>query len=427
MIGAAIMDIGVVTACALDCDDFFVPRHREAWDVLTRLAVTAEPIELTDLSTKLKGSTAWLSDACGPSSAAGLWQRQADRMRACRKRRDFGAALSKGIESAWDDETPIETTAQYVRSVVADLGIGKPGSAVVLEKALGTTLAEVELRRSRDKMANRVPIGLPSLTDFVGGLGAGNLAVVAGRPGHGKTSLGLQIADHAAAQNYPAIVFSLEMSQGELCERLLVDRTSFPARAFATGDIRPNQWPEVIRAASRICSMPLWVDSTTTKVDEILAGLHRFHADLPPDGQPPIAVIDYLQLVMTRQEKGKNREREIAEVTRDLKLAAKELRMPIVVLAQLNRGVEHADRRPVPSDLRESGAIEQDADVIIFPWREMDRDAEGKPQATRSSGPAELIIGKNRHGQLGRVRCHWQAETMRFHEAFQENQGDIFE
>jgi replicative DNA helicase len=242
------------------------------------------------------------------------------------------------------------------------------------------------------------------------GLQAGDLIVIAARPSMGKTALALNIAEHVAVDNgLPVAVFSMEMSSTQLAMRMLGSIARVDQHKMRTGKLNDKEWGDLSDAMAKLHETPLFIDEggalTALEVRARARRLKRQYSKLG------LIVIDYLQL-MAASSQGENRATEISEISRSLKAMAKELDVPVVALSQLNRAVDQRpDRRPVMSDLRESGAIEQDADVILFIYREVVYKPD-LPEDQR--GLAEVIIGKQRNGPIGTIKLTFLGQHTRF-------------
>jgi len=254
-----------------------------------------------------------------------------------------------------------------------------------------------------------LPSGFERLDKMTAGMHPGDLIIIAGRPAMGKTAFALNVALNACRlRKKAAVVFSLEMPKEQLANRLLCSEARVDAGKLRTGHLGRDDWPKLTAAAGTLSDLPLWLDDTPgLTLMELRAKTRR----LKSEHGLGLIVVDYLQL-MRAGVKTDSREQEISEISRSLKGLAKELELPIVALSQLNRGVEsrgNKDKRPQLSDLRESGAIEQDADTIMFIYR----DEVYNPEST-DKGFAEIIIGKQRAGPTGTVKCLFRREFTRF-------------
>ncbi|SDN48061.1 replicative DNA helicase [Acetanaerobacterium elongatum] len=247
--------------------------------------------------------------------------------------------------------------------------------------------------------------GFSALDNIIYGLNKSDLILLAGRPGMGKTSFGLNIAQNVAATSHKKVViFSLEMSSEQLTTRLMSSLARIPSGEFRTGNMTSAQWQELAKSSQLLASYPILIDDASgITVPEMKAKLRRIK-DLG------LVVIDYLQL-MTTGRRSENRVQEVSEMTRGLKIMAKELDVPVIVCSQLSRGPDsRTDHRPVLSDLRESGSIEQDADIVLFLYREA--YYTDKPDADRNI--AECIVAKNRHGETDIIKLHWDGQFTQF-------------
>ena len=253
-----------------------------------------------------------------------------------------------------------------------------------------------------------MPTGFADIDTKTSGLQPGDLVIVAGRPSMGKTSFALNVGEHVAIdQGMPVAVFSMEMGASQLALRMLSSVGRLDQQRLRTGRLLDEDWPRLTTAIQKMHEAPLYIDETPalTAID-LRARARRLARTC---GKLGLIIVDYLQL-MSASGQGENRATEISEISRGLKALAKELAVPVVALSQLNRTVEQrTDKRPVMSDLRESGAIEQDADVILFIYR----DEVYNPD-TNDKNVAEIIIGKQRNGPIGRVNLRFDGQFTKF-------------
>ncbi len=267
----------------------------------------------------------------------------------------------------------------------------------LLNDLMRTGFEQIEKLYDRKDRITGVPTGFPDLDDILAGLHPGDLIILAARPSVGKTALALNIAVEAAKREYPVALFSLEMSSEQLVQRILCAEARIDSQRLRTGHLKESDWPQLLEAMGRLDKVPLWVDDTPSiSIVEVRAKARRLFRDK----QTGLIVIDYLQLMQPQNRRSENRQVEIADISRGLKILAKELNVPVLALSQLSRAVEQRQtKRPMLSDLRESGAIEQDADVVIFIHRDTyggqdDEDRKGLPP----KGEAEIIVAKHRNG-----------------------------
>ena len=254
-----------------------------------------------------------------------------------------------------------------------------------------------------------VPTGYKDLDMMTSGLQPGDLIIIAGRPSMGKTSLALNMCEHVSVDNgLPTAVFSMEMSSTQLVSRLIGSVGKLNQHKMRTGQLEDDDWEKLSDALGQLNEAPIFIDEgSALNPYEVRARARRLQKQC---GQLGLIVIDYLQLMASAKSGSENRATEISEISRSLKSLAKELNVPVIALSQLNRSVEQRpDKRPVMSDLRESGAIEQDADVIMFIYR----DEVYNPESP-DKGTAEVIVGKQRNGPVGRVKLTFLGEYTKF-------------
>ncbi len=266
------------------------------------------------------------------------------------------------------------------------------------------------LNSETDDSMKPIPTGIGDLDRMITGLNRSDLILLAARPGMGKTSFALNIARNAACKSKKTVAFfSLEMSKEQLASRLLSTEALISGTKLRTGKLSEEEWSRLIPASDVLSKAELYLDDTPgITITEMKSRLRRLR-------NIDLVVIDYLQL-MGSGKRIDNRVQEISEITRNLKILAKEMNVPVITLSQLSRASEQrTDHRPQLSDLRDSGSIEQDADIVLFLYREgyySDKSADTAPTADMNSG--ECIVAKNRHGEANAVKLHWQGEFMRF-------------
>ena len=256
--------------------------------------------------------------------------------------------------------------------------------------------------------------GFSGLDRVLVGMGKSDLVLVGARPGMGKTSFAMNVATSAAKMSHKAVcVFSLEMSVEQLVSRLLSSEALVDSYALRSGDIQDEDWQKIAHAASDLSECDILIDDTTgMTVAGMMSKLRRVK-------NLGLVVIDYLGL-MQSEHRIENRVQEVSEISRNLKLMAKEFQVPVICCAQLSRGPEsRTDKRPMLSDLRDSGAIEQDADIVLFLYRDEYYKDQDQPQST-----AEVIVAKNRHGSTGKVEMGWLGRYTKF-TTIEENAPDM--
>jgi replicative DNA helicase len=253
------------------------------------------------------------------------------------------------------------------------------------------------------------PSGFTDIDGMTGGFQPGNLVIIAARPSMGKSALVANIAENAVLDGFPVALFSLEMSESELAQRFVASQAKIKGEELRRGKVAEARWPKILEACQRLAGAPLFVDdSSDTGVLEIRAKSRRLHQQL--EGGLGLIIVDYLQL-MRHEGRVESRVEQVSQISRGLKGLARELNVPVIALSQLSRAVEQrgGDKKPILSDLRESGAIEQDADLVMFIYREEYYDKESE-----RPGESDIIIAKHRNGPVGEVVLTFQKEYPRF-------------
>ena len=253
------------------------------------------------------------------------------------------------------------------------------------------------------------PSGFKDIDDITGGFQPGNLVIIAARPSMGKSALVANVAENAALQGHAVALFSLEMSESELAQRFVASQSKTPGEQLRRGRVAEDRWQKILDACNKLAEAPLWVDdSSDTGVLEIRAKARRLHHQLPQG--LGLIIVDYLQL-MRHEGRVESRVEQVGQISRGLKGLARELNVPVIALSQLSRAVEQrgGEKKPILSDLRESGAIEQDADLVMFIYREEYYDKESERQ-----GEADIIIAKHRNGPVGEIVLTFQHQYPKF-------------
>jgi replicative DNA helicase len=302
---------------------------------------------------------------------------------------------------------------------IADRGARNQVGFRSVKSLLKTTVEHIDMLFEKDDPITGLATGFSDFDEMTSGLQNGDLVVIAGRPSMGKTSFAMNIAQYVAVKQRVAVaVFSLEMPGEQIAMRMLASLGRIDQHRLRTGKLTEEDWPRLSSAVSMLSDVPLFVDdSAGLNPTELRARARR----LKREHDLQLIVIDYLQLMQTSGS-SENRATEISEISRSLKGLAKELGVPVVALSQLNRSLEQRpNKRPVMSDLRESGAIEQDADLITFIYRD-----EVYNEDSADKGTAEIIIGKQRNGPIGTVKLHFEARFTRFDNLEQEESPEYY-
>lgn len=341
------------------------------------------------------------------------------------------ASLEDAVYTRGRTEKPrvlIEETERQLYALTAGKGIG--GEAVTIGEAARTSLDMAAAARDRGDGLSGLSTGLADLDRRMGGLQNSDLVIVAARPGIGKTSLATGMAQHIARQGRPVAFFSLEMSGDQLATRVLSEMADVPSSSLRRGGVGDDEFDRVIQAVRDLQSVPVYIDATGgLTIAQIAMRARR----LKRTKGIQAVFVDYLQIMGASGKRGASRVDDVTEMSMGLKTLAKELDVPVVALSQLSRQVESRDdKRPRLSDLRDSGAIEQDADVVLFIYRDEFYLSQAKPkegtaemfdwqaQMEAARGKAELIIAKQRHGPTGTVDVRFDAKTTHFSDAQRE-------
>ncbi|MEY4418462.1 MAG: replicative helicase [Actinomycetota bacterium] len=394
--------------------DFYAPKHEIIFSAIKTLANHGEPTDVVTLSAELVkigklatvGGAEYLHEltAIVPTAASAQFYSNIVREKAILRR--LIEAGTRIAQRGYDGEGEVEdlvNTAQQEIYAVADDSTGSDYS--LLGKALQKAADEIEMVQKNQGAAG-VPTGFTQLDKDTNGLHPGQLVIIAARPSLGKSTLALDIARHAAIEKKMATaIFSLEMSETEIAMRLLSAETGIYLNSMRGGGVTDNEWSIIAERRSAISSAPLIIDdSPNLNIVEIRAKCRRMLKEY----DLKLVIIDYIQL-MTSGKKVENRQQEVSEFSRSLKLLAKELKVPVVALSQLNRKSEEgSNKRPELSQLRESGSLEQDADVVVLIHREFN------PQENTRAGEAELILAKQRNGPTGSSSVLFQGQYSRF-------------
>ena len=317
------------------------------------------------------------------------------------------------VEEASSGGADASTLLDSAEQRIFDIRRGKNMQGLQrLNEVIVQTFDRLDLLNSPESENYRgIPTGIKELDETITGLNKTDFILLGARPGMGKTSFALNIARHAAVKAGRTVAFfSLEMGKEQLCSRLLSTEALVGGTKMRTGKLENDEWVRLVEAGDILSRANIYLDDTPSiTVPEMKAKLRRLRT-------VDLVIIDYLQLMTgaSRRNDG-NRVQEISEITRSLKIMAKELNIPVLTLSQLARDSEkRTNHRPVLSDLRDSGSIEQDADIVLFLYREDYYSSENEPGQETDRNSGECIVAKNRHGEAKTVPLHWQGEFMRF-------------
>lgn len=414
-------------------DDFYRDSHRQIFKALIALSDRSEPADLVTLTAELKknsqleniGGSSYLATLVDYVPTAANMAYYAKMVKEKSVARHMINVATEIVKRGYDGQE-IEKTLDWAEKSIFDIaGMRSRPSYYSTREIMQDTFKAIEELYERKELVTGVPTGYVDLDTMTAGFQKGDLLIVAGRPSMGKTAFGLNIIEHAtmhAKEKVSALIFSLEMSKEQLVQRMLCSVSRVDASRLRTGHLGDSDWPKLTNGAGLLSEAQIFIDDTPAiSVLELRAKARRLKAEYDLG----LIVVDYLQLMQGTNSE--SRQQEISEISRSLKALAKELSVPIIALSQLNRSLEsRTDKRPMMADLRESGAIEQDADVIMFVYREaVYCEACRKRDGTcdkNHANDAEIVVGKQRNGPIGTVHLTFKGEFTRF-----ENQSKRME
>lgn len=410
-------------------EDFYRESHRKVFRAMIELTDRSEPVDIITVGDYLKGrgeieavgGSAYLASLADFVPTAANIAYYARIVREKSILRSLISAATDIATRGYEEQGNVEEFLDVAEKVIFDISEKKiKASFIAVGDMIKDTLKTVEKLYERKEMVTGVPMGFEDLDRLTAGLQPSDLIIVAGRPGMGKTAFALNVATNAAFSGIGAAIFSLEMAKEQLVLRMLCSEARVNSSKVRSGYLGERDFPQLAKAAGRLHEAPIYVDDTPAiSILELRAKARRLLRDRSK--KIGLIVLDYLQL-MRGMGTANNREQEISEISRSLKALAKELTVPIIALSQLNRRVEdRGDRRPVMSDLRESGAIEQDADVIMFIYRD---EVYNKSDDSKK-GTAEVIVAKQRNGPTDTVNLTFLNEYTRF-ENYTERDEDFY-
>jgi len=425
VLGGLLLENGAADRIAdiLGAADFYSDAHRALFDAIMGLIADNKPADVITVGEVLSslrkldyiGGMAYLGALVENVPTAANIRRYAEIVRERAILRRLAAAGGEIADAAYN---PLGRSVREVLDgaetkifEIAEHGARGQQGFQELRPLLTEAVERIELlfRRDNPSDVTGVPTGFTDLDRMTSGLQEGDLIVIAGRPSMGKTSLALNIGEHIAlSAKLPVAVFSMEMGAMQLAMRLIGSVGRLDQHKVRTGQLAPDDWERLSEALGRLSDAAIHVDETAAlNALELRARARRLARQY--GGKLGAIIVDYLQLMQAVAE-GENRATEISEISRSLKALAKELKVPVIALSQLNRSLEQRpNKRPIMSDLRESGAIEQDSDVILFIYRD-----EVYNEDSQDKGVAEIIIGKQRNGPIGTVRLAFLGQYTRF-------------
>jgi replicative DNA helicase len=398
--------------------DFYSPAHQLLFGLMVELYDQNRPIDPLILKEELTrrdllqktGGTEYLVRLMDVVPSAANVEQYAEIVREKAVLRGLIEAGTEVVRAAHSGAFTYRQLADLAESrILAVSREAESGEAATLRDLLHQTFDRLDVFQGREGRLTGLETGFPDLDDLTSGLQPGELVVVAGRPSMGKTSFALNVAEHVGAQlRKHVVVFSLEMSKQQVAQNMLCSHAEVDAMKLRKGMVSHSEVQLLVNTASILSDAPILIDDTSTLTAlELRAKARRLHRRQPL----ALIVVDYLQLLeYAAWPKAENRQQEISQISRSLKSLARELHIPVIAISQLNRAADtREDHRPRMADLRESGAIEQDADLILFLFRE-----EYYKESEENRGRAEVLIAKQRNGPTGNVQLHFAASHMRF-------------
>ncbi|MHB1453153.1 MAG: replicative DNA helicase [Saccharofermentanales bacterium] len=410
----------------LKTEDFYRPDHRLIFDAICEIYMSGKAVDIITVSDALE-SKSILEKVGGLSYVSRLPDlvpfmsnapQYADLVRQKAILRKLIISLDEINSLCYEDARNANELLSVAAKRIYDIRENRDASGFEsLKDIMGRTINEIsELSRSHtnDRL---VRTGFVRLDRALGGIGKGALVILAARPAMGKTAFALNIAQKTAMlYKVPVAIFSLEMSKEEVGNRMLSAQALINSRSLRSGELRQEDWDKISKALPVLYNTEVYIDDRSgTNVMEMMSKCRQ----LKLEGRLGIVIIDYLQLMSSGSGKVDSRQQEISEITRSLKIMAKDLHVPIIALSQLSRACEaRQDKRPMLSDLRDSGSIEQDADVVMFLYRDHYYQQD---QMQMDIEEAEVIVAKNRSGQTGTVKMNWWAKHTMFFEPEDES------
>lgn len=420
VLGAMLLkeDAFTVVAEMLSPEAFYRETHRLIYQAMLEIKERGEPVDIVTLTEQLRKSgdlakvggipAITLIANAVPTAANVRYHAQIVREKA--QLRQLINTATEIVGTAYEEADPVDTIMDNAERRILSLSGGKGGKDFTgIKDILLETLIQLEKRYENKGSITGLPTGFRDLDQLTAGLQKSDLILVAARPSMGKTAFTLNIATHVVLRaKEPVAFFSLEMSKEQLVQRMLCAEGMIDSQRLRVGDLEEKDWGHLIETANRLSAAPLYIDDTPgiTAMD-----LRSKARRLKAERGLSLIIIDYLQLMQGRMSKsGDNRQQEISEISRSLKALARELNVPVIALSQLSRSVEARQvKRPMLSDLRESGSLEQDADIVMFLYREDYYDPE-----TENKNITEVIIAKHRNGPVDTVALTFLKQFTKF-------------
>ncbi len=418
VIGSMIMDKDAILVASeiISSSDFYEQQHGILFDAMLDLYNEGKPVDLVTLQNKLKekdvppqiSSLEYIGDivAAVPTSANVKYYAQIVRDKAVLRR--LIKVSEETANNCYLDKENLDTILEKVEKEVFNISQTRGAREFTdIKEIILRSIDSIEAAAKNKGSVTGIATGFYDLDYKTAGLQPSDLILIAARPSMGKTAFALNIAEYVALRlNITVAIFSLEMSQDQLAKRLLAMNSRVDSQKIRTGNLTAEEWQKLMESARIIGNSSLIIDDTSSiTVSELRSKCRK----LKLERNLGLVIIDYLQL-MSGNKRAESRQQEISEISRSLKALAREINVPVIALSQLSRAVEQRpDKRPMLSDLRESGAIEQDADVVMFIYRD-----DYYHHNSQEPGVTEIIIGKQRNGPTGTIKLAWLAQYMKF-------------
>lgn len=413
VLGAILIDKYAMVALAeiLTSEDFYNLRHKLIFEACLELYEERVPLDILTVSEKLKkkkalkkiGGSSYLAELANQVPTAAHVEHYAKIVKDLSTKRNLISAASKIVEMSFDESIASDELLDRAESEVFSISERQRFKTFTpVREALAESFDRLDELHKQSEGLRGVPTGFKDLDSALAGMQKSNLLILAARPGVGKTTLALNIAQSLAVEsNRPVAIFSLEMSKEELVDRLLVSQADIDAWKLKTGKLSEEDFTALSNAMGVLAEAPIYIDDTPAlSITEMRTRARRLQVDVGID----LLIVDYLQLARSRHLE--NRVQEVSEISQGLKNLARELKIPVLALSQLSRAVEQrGEKRPQLADLRESGSIEQDADVVMFLWRDDEENLEN----------VTLDIAKHRNGPLASIKLYFRGDRIRFY------------
>ncbi|MBR6127580.1 replicative DNA helicase [bacterium] len=405
-------------------ESFYKPAHRYVYEAMLQLYNSEDKIDIVSVSDvlnvnqklELVGGRAFINDLSYNTITTANVEYYAKIVQEKAIKRSLINAGSEIVSSGYD-LNPIEESLEQAEKLIFDISSQKASKSLIsIKDIVFEVYGKIEERANNKDKLTGVPSGFYDLDEYTNGFQKSDLIIIAARPAMGKTALALNIAQNVALRaGVPVAIFSLEMSKDQLAQRLMCSEAEVDTHRIKTGNMQAKDWEKMVNAMNSLSEAKIYIDDTAgCTITDLRAKCRRLAMAEKDLG---LIVIDYLQLIEgTGRE---DRMQQISGISRGLKILAKELNIPIIALSQLSRAVEsRTDKRPMLSDLRESGSIEQDADIVMFIYRDEyyknANDEEDQAEKAANKGEAEIIIAKHRNGPVGSVKLLFQGSITKF-------------